>query len=138
MNSPTLSQHRNFSRHSTLLTCILKKRAKAYIAAGNTLIFDSTGSSDQLGPGQYISPTFNDWPGEWDCAILTSDPAAWNLANKMWVAATDGCDPPLPLWWNPGGECIGRGVVKTLLQPLYSISFLCTDMFSKLPTGPHT
>ncbi|KAI3320492.1 hypothetical protein HD806DRAFT_506599 [Xylariaceae sp. AK1471] len=77
--------------------------AKDYHDAGNTLTYKKGHSSDQLGPGAYISPIRGDWPMEdinWDCAIL-ADSSAWNLVNKAWLPATadDGCTP---LWWAKG------------------------------------
>ncbi|RDL34767.1 Uncharacterized protein BP5553_07895 [Venustampulla echinocandica] len=76
-------------------------QAQGYKNAGNTLAWSESRSSDQLGEGVYISPRIADWPGastNWDCAIL-ADSNAWNLVNKAWVPASDGCTP---LWWKIG------------------------------------
>ncbi|KAI0887521.1 uncharacterized protein GGS22DRAFT_110619 [Annulohypoxylon maeteangense] len=82
-----------------------QKQAQKYHDAGNTLTYNPElgVSSEQLGPGAYISPIRADWPmsdSNWDCAIL-ADSTAWNLVNKAWVPETadDGCTP---LWYNKG------------------------------------
>ncbi|KAL9074799.1 MAG: hypothetical protein Q9157_004265 [Trypethelium eluteriae] len=75
---------------------------QSYQKAGNTLTYKKGSSSDQLGPGVYISPVLGDWVmGSWECAIL-ADSDAWNKINKAWVPeiADDGCTP---LWWSNGG-----------------------------------
>ncbi|KAJ8123181.1 hypothetical protein ONZ43_g810 [Nemania bipapillata] len=87
--------------------------AKQYHDAGDTLItpvLKRPPSSDQLGPGAYISPKRADWPlvppDVWDCAIL-AESTAWNLANKAWVPKTadDGCTP---LWYNEGSKGVSN------------------------------
>ncbi|XXG96284.1 hypothetical protein Hte_002565 [Hypoxylon texense] len=81
---------------------VSQKAAKLYHDAGNTLVY-SGGSSDQLGPGAYISPILGDWPLEgeqfWVCAIL-ADSTAWDSLNKAWVPETSNiCGP---LWYAQG------------------------------------
>ncbi|KAI0157857.1 hypothetical protein GGR52DRAFT_179179 [Hypoxylon sp. FL1284] len=79
-----------------------QEAAKLYHDAGNTLVY-SGASSDQLGPGAYISPIPEDWPLEgdqfWVCAIL-ADSSAWNLVNKAWMP--DESDDCGPLWYSQG------------------------------------
>jgi len=78
-------------------------QAAIYQAAGDTLEWGGSFSSDQLGPGVYISPRIADWdaaPTNWDCAIL-ADSNAWNLVNKAWVPSINGCKP---LWWGKGAQ----------------------------------
>ncbi|KAI1771034.1 hypothetical protein F4818DRAFT_220325 [Hypoxylon cercidicola] len=78
--------------------------AQRYHDAGNTLVYSKSHSSDQLGPGAYISPTRGDWPLQgdtfWDCAIL-ADSSAWDRVNKAWVPEF-GTDPCTPLWYSKG------------------------------------
>ncbi|KAI9662745.1 MAG: hypothetical protein M1829_006140 [Trizodia sp. TS-e1964] len=77
------------------------EQALIYKNAGGTLVWSAPRSSQQIGPGTYLSPTLGDWPGagtSWYCAIL-ADSGPWNLANKAWVPQTDGCKP---LWWAQG------------------------------------
>ncbi|KAM3466624.1 hypothetical protein MY5147_001949 [Beauveria neobassiana] len=78
------------------------EQAKIYKDAGNTLVWTKTESSDQLGPGVYISPKYGDWPGQpngWDCVIL-ADSTPWNPVNKAWVPEKN--DQGQNLWWNAG------------------------------------
>ncbi|OAA56763.1 hypothetical protein ISF_07279 [Cordyceps fumosorosea ARSEF 2679] len=73
-------------------------QAELYRKAGNTLVYTGSQSSDQLGPGVYISPNFGDWPGSpdgWVCAIL-ADALLWNPVNKAWVPEFWNGKP---LWW---------------------------------------
>lgn len=66
-----------------------------------------------LGPGQYLTPGFQEWDGPatgWDCAVFV-DPDAWNAVNKAWLpsvgttdntAGMDSC--AMPLWYRLGGR----------------------------------
>ena len=99
-----------------MLTLVLQELAKKYYDAGNTLVYIQGHSSDQLGPGAYISPIRADWPMadvNWDCAVL-ADSTAWNLVNKAWVpsVADDGCTP---LWWAKGSEFRPESSFSTVL-----------------------
>ncbi|KAI2631043.1 hypothetical protein GGR54DRAFT_182687 [Hypoxylon sp. NC1633] len=78
-------------------------QAESYHKAGNTLVYQQGHSSDQLGPGAYISPILGDWPQEggtfWDCAIL-ADSTAWSSVNKAWLPESIGSCTPL--WFSKG------------------------------------
>ncbi|KAJ4145453.1 hypothetical protein LMH87_004303 [Akanthomyces muscarius] len=81
---------------------VSKQQAADYKAAGNTLVYTGSQSSDQLGPGVYISPKLGEWPGPddgWYCAIL-ADSTPWNPTNKAWVPKTDNNGKAL--WWKAG------------------------------------
>ncbi|ATY59028.1 hypothetical protein A9K55_002230 [Cordyceps militaris] len=76
-------------------------QAKIYKDAGNTLVWTQSQSSDQLGPGVYISPNLGDWPAtpsDWYCVIL-ADSTPWNPTNKAWVPERHNGKA---LWWNAG------------------------------------
>ena len=115
---PFYSYNRGYSTDSVVLTMISQKTAKSYHDAGNTLTYKKGSSSDQLGPGAYISPILGDWPTSdayWDCAIF-ADTLPWDLVNKAWVPATaeDGCTP---LWWANGGRSFLKHISSRFKYP---------------------
>lgn len=90
--------------------------AEDYEKNGNKLVMDTRPrpSSDQLGPGVYISPKAGDWfpsPGKYVCALY-ADTTQWDPANKAWVPEkiTVNFDTPseddegcIPAWWMGNG-----------------------------------
>ncbi|PNS16970.1 hypothetical protein CAC42_4934 [Sphaceloma murrayae] len=78
--------------------------AVKYSQNGNKLLFDPTfqsSSSDQLGPGVYLSPDPYGWiasdttlgVGHWRCAVFANE-AQWLRVKVAWIPREWGPDPP--------------------------------------------